>query len=156
MNSENLLNLHRGYINQLDTDIEQLYEQAQVISKDYHQIWSAENKKVLNAKKMGSNDRTSNLAPFIRKHGANGKVYIYWALWPRNINKKAKKFPKQIPLTEGRYTMAQITKRAQHYEYGRVKLTERKLALIRESINTLHAMKVQHNATIRCLEKRVD
>ena len=156
MNSEDLLNLHRKYINLLDASIGELYSQAKAISDDYHKRWSAENKRIINAKKSGSNDRTSNLAPFIRKHGNNGKIYIYWALWPRQMSKKENKFVKQIPFTQGGYNKSQLTNKAQYHEFDRVLSTERKLALIRESINTLHTMKVKHNATIRWLQKRID
>jgi len=124
-------------------------DEAQVIVDEYYVWWRANNKEVLNLMSLGEKVKTGEIAPFIRVHRLNGKVYLTWVLWPRVtviVRERHKKtFCKQITPRKRGYSIDQLELKCQLWEINMVTETESKLSTLRDKLDLLHKMKVDIN-----------
>ena len=85
-------------------------------------------------------------APFVRRHPANGKIYIRWLNYhPSRTGARGKKvFGVDVPpLKTGHYQPSQFGHLAQVWELDLIIKTEQQLAQIRSLQDHLHDMNVQ-------------
>jgi hypothetical protein len=140
-----------------DKSISERAIEAKVVVDEYYSWWTPSNKEVLNLRSLGEDVNTGVIAPYLRCHKLNNKVYITWVTWPRkSLERRLKSdstYSKQIvPLSRG-YTIEQLSRHCQPWEIDKVKETEGKLVLLRESIELLHQTKVNINKMLRKLNK---
>jgi hypothetical protein len=132
-----------------DLGIQKRTEEAKTLIKDYYDWWSLSNREVLNLRSLGENVNTGVIAPFIRIHRLNDKVYISWVLWPRkSLEQRAKSsgtFAKQIKARKRGYAFEQLAVHCQAWELAKVEETEKQLSVLRDTLNLLHQTKVNLN-----------
>lgn len=129
--------------------MEESASQAKEVIDRYYKWWKAQNKEALNLKSLGENINPGEIAPFIRKHATNGKVYITWVTWP-NVPPslrlaRTSTFSKPIKAWSRGYTRALLESKCQKWEVETVLNTEKELSVHRDSINLCHKALVDIN-----------
>lgn len=140
-----------------DVSIDEIAKEAKMLIDNYYSWWSPSNKEVLNLRSLGEDVNTGVIAPHIRRHHLNKKVYITWVLWPRkSLERRLKStgtYSQQIiPLKRG-YSFEQLAKNCEPWEEETVKKTEVQLSVLRESLDLLHQTKVNLNRFLKKLNK---
>jgi hypothetical protein len=129
--------------------IQEQTEKAQILVDEYYVWWSTSNKEVLNLRSLGEDINTGVIAPFIRRHNLNGKIYLTWVLWPRKSSEQRAKsngtFSKQITARKRGYAFEQLAVHCQRWELEKVEETEKKLSVLRNTLNLFHKTKVDLN-----------
>jgi len=131
---------------------------AQNVIDEYYDWWKHQNKEALNLKSLGEKISPGKIAPFIRLHSTNNKIYITWVLWPSSSPadraRHVKTYCKHIKPWPRGYTREQLVPYCQKWEILRVLETEYQLSLIREVIDCCHKSLVEIKKIKRVHKKR--